>query len=244
MVFNPSEHLMKIGKGDQAKDYLPVAWRIAWFREKYPNGTIDTEEIEIDLDRETEEEGYAWNPETRRSEKVTKRAQGYARYRAVVTNGEGGRATGTKCEKAASFPDFAEKAETGAIGRALACLGFGTQFTGDEFAEGERLADAPIERGGRQQKTGLERANELAARQDQITKKREQARKMAEALGLRPPAIEKLDMAALDDLIAQYRREDKERRASQKAEAARREQLAAKEGQFSMTRKIAPLLCY
>jgi hypothetical protein len=31
-------------------------------------------------------------------------------------------------EKAASFSDFLEKAETGAIGRALAALGYGTQF--------------------------------------------------------------------------------------------------------------------
>jgi hypothetical protein len=87
-----------------------------------------------------EEEGYAWNNETRRSEKVMKRAKGYARYRAIVTDGKGGRATGTKSEKAVSFPDFIEKAETGAIGRALAALGYGTQFA-PELNEEHRIVD-------------------------------------------------------------------------------------------------------
>jgi hypothetical protein len=122
-----------------------VQWRLVWFREQCPHGTIDTEEIEVDLDREMEEEGYAWNNETRRSEKVMKRAKGYARYRAIVTDGKGGRATGTKSEKAVSFPDFIEKAETGAIGRALAALGYGTQFA-PELNEEHRIVDAPVER--------------------------------------------------------------------------------------------------
>lgn len=41
------------------------------------------------------------------------------------------------------FGDFIEKAETGAIGRALALVGFGTQFCADELDEGPRLADSP-----------------------------------------------------------------------------------------------------
>src|SRR5258707_15772399 len=137
---------MKLKSKDGLKDYLPVQWRLVWFREQCPHGTIDTEEIEVDLDREMEEEVNTWNSETRRSEKVVKRAKGYARYRAVVTDGKGGRATGTKSESAVNFADYGEKAETGAIGRALAGLGFGTQFTGEEFDEGERLADAPVDR--------------------------------------------------------------------------------------------------
>jgi hypothetical protein len=144
--FNPNEHIMKLKSKDGVKDYLPVQWRLVWFREQCPHGTIDTEEIEVDLDREMEEEVNAWNSETRRSEKVVKRAKGYARYRAVVTDGKGGRATGTKSERAVSFPDFIEKAETGAIGRALAALGYGTQFTGDELDEAHRIVDAPVGR--------------------------------------------------------------------------------------------------
>jgi hypothetical protein len=145
-LFNPNDHVMQLKSREGSKDYLPIQWRLVWFRSVCPQGTIDTEEILVDLDREVEVEAFVWNPEKRRSEKTIKRARGYARYRAVVTDGKGGRATGTKSENAASFPDYAEKAETGAIGRALAGLGYGTQFTGDEFSEQERLADAPVER--------------------------------------------------------------------------------------------------
>ncbi len=144
-TFNPSEHVIQIKNRGGAADYLPVQWRLVWFREQCPNGTIDTEEVEVDLDREAEEEAYAWNSETRRSEKIVKRARGYARFRAVVTDGKGGRATGTKSEIAASFPDFIEKAETGAIGRALAALGYGTQFA-PELNEEHRIVDAPVDR--------------------------------------------------------------------------------------------------
>lgn len=143
--FNPNEHLMQIRNRGGSADYLPVQWRLVWFREQCPQGTIETEMIHLDLDRETEEEGYAWNNDTRRSEKVIKRANGIAIFRAVVKDGKGGIATGTKSEKAASFPDFLEKAETGAIGRALAALGYGTQFA-PELDEQHRIVDAPVER--------------------------------------------------------------------------------------------------
>src|SRR5260370_5762779 len=138
--------MLKLKSKEGAKDYLPVQWRLVWFREQCPDGTIDTEELAVDLDREVSIEVSAWNNETRRSEKVIKMAKGYARFRAVVTDGKGARATGTKSESAVNFADFIEKAETGAIGRALAALGYGTQFTGDELDEGvTRLADAPVD---------------------------------------------------------------------------------------------------
>ncbi|MBO0780217.1 MAG: hypothetical protein J2P37_15440 [Ktedonobacteraceae bacterium] len=142
-AFNPNEHLIQL----KGKDYLPVQWRLVWFRERFPQGTIETEMLHLDLDRETEEEAMAWNPEKRRSEKVIKQARGFVIFRAVVKDGLGGIATGTKSEKAASFPDYVEKAETGAIGRALAALGYGTQFTGDEFEEEHRIVDSPVDRG-------------------------------------------------------------------------------------------------
>src|SRR6266852_2291800 len=149
--FNPNEHIIEIKTKNGMADYLPVQWRIVWFRSECPNGTLETEPLQIDLDRETEEEGFAWNEEKRRSEKVIKRANGFALFRAVAKNGRGGIGTGTKSEKAASFPDFIEKAETGAQGRALAALGYGTQFVGDERDEGtDRIADAPVDRGNRQ----------------------------------------------------------------------------------------------
>ncbi|HZU01299.1 MAG TPA: hypothetical protein VFA10_16640 [Ktedonobacteraceae bacterium] len=129
-----------------SSEYLPVQWRLVWFRSLCPEGIIETEIIHLDLDKETEEEVYVWNSEKKRSEKVTKTGRGLAIVRATVRDGKGGVATGTKMEKAASFPDFLEKSETGAIGRALAALGYGTQFAGLDFNEEHRIVDSPVER--------------------------------------------------------------------------------------------------
>lgn len=145
--FNPAPHLMQIKSGKGSSDYLPVQYRLVWFRSLCPNGVIRTEMVMLDLNQETEEEVFAWNNETRRSEKIIKRAPGIAIFRAFIDDGKGGHAEATKCEKAASFGDFIEKAETGSVGRALAMLGYGTQFIGEEFDEGHRIADAPVENG-------------------------------------------------------------------------------------------------
>lgn len=151
--FNPNEHITKLPRytkdayGNSIKvedDYLEVKWRLVWFRSVYPQGTIETEELCVDLDREVTVERKKWNAEKRKNEAFMVTGKGYARYKAIVTTGEGGRATGTKSESAVDFPDFCEKAETGAIGRALAALGFGTQFTGDELEESHRIVDSPV----------------------------------------------------------------------------------------------------
>jgi hypothetical protein len=146
MAFNPTEHLIDIKTGQTTKQYLPVQHRIVWFREQCPEGSIETEMLHLDLNRDTEEEVYVWNAERRRSEKVIKTAKGFVIFHATVKDGKGGIAMGTKSEKAASFGDFIEKAETGAIGRALAALGYGTQFVGDEWDEAHRIVDSPVER--------------------------------------------------------------------------------------------------
>jgi hypothetical protein len=115
-------------------EYLEVKWRLVWFREKYPHGRILTEEMCIDLD------------------------QGYARFRATVEDGEGGKATGTGTELRKSFEDYVEKAETRSIGRALAALGIGTQFVGEELSEGEHVADAPVPGGEHSEKSMPDRS--------------------------------------------------------------------------------------
>jgi hypothetical protein len=134
MTFDPKAYLIQLPRRvkdpntgqwmTRQDEYLEVKWRLVWFREKYPHGIITTEEMCIDLQ------------------------QGYARFLATVEDGEGGKATGTGTEMRKSFEDFVEKAETRAIGRALAALGIGTQFVGEELSEGEHVADAPVQGGG------------------------------------------------------------------------------------------------
>lgn len=144
-VFDPRKHLTDIKTNQGNKEYLPVQWRLVWFRSVCPEGTIETEMIHLDMD-EYEAEVFVWNPDKRRTEKVMKRDRGMAIFRAVVKDGKGGIATGSKSEKAAAFDDFVEKAETGAIGRALAALGYGTQFTGEEWDEAHRIVDSPVDK--------------------------------------------------------------------------------------------------
>lgn len=114
--FNPNEHLIKVQGG---RNYLPVADRLIWFREDHPDWGISTSVILLDNEK------------------------GRAVFHAEIID-ETGRlvSSGSKAETAKGFEDFIEKAETGAVGRALGMLGYGTQFT-PEFDEGERLADAP-----------------------------------------------------------------------------------------------------
>lgn len=118
--FDPGQHLRKL-HGNQ--DYLDVKWRIVWFRDVHPDGQIDTEHITL-----TDE---------------------IAVFRATVSfpaeSGTRGLATGYGSETPRDFGDYIEKAETKAIGRALAALGYGTQFAAD-LEEGDRIADAPVDR--------------------------------------------------------------------------------------------------
>ena len=82
----------------RGRDYLEVKYRLVWFREEHPGWSIETE--------------FLSTTETSACAKATVRD-------------EQGRiiATSHKFETERGFPDFLEKAETGAIGRALALIG-------------------------------------------------------------------------------------------------------------------------
>lgn len=118
--FDPAKHLMKL----KGKDYLEVKWRLVWFREQYPHGVITSAIHAI--------------------------SQDHAIVTARVEDGEGGVGSGIGSESVKDFGDFIEKAETKAIGRALAALGFGTQFA-PELDEGERIVDSPVNRSNQRQ---------------------------------------------------------------------------------------------
>lgn len=119
-MFNPNEHMMKL----KGKDYLQVAWRLVWFRDP-EDGCPD-----YGLITELIEHGEDW-----------------AVFKATVTDATGRViSTGHGSESQRDFGDYLEKAETKAVGRALAMLGYGTQFAADELDEGERIVDSPIDR--------------------------------------------------------------------------------------------------
>lgn len=105
------------------KDYLPVPYRLVWMRDEKPLWGISTEIIE---------------------------AAGYTLVRATVTD-EAGRTISTAHKAVTAggkFPPI-EKAETGAMGRALGAAGFGTQFgelDDEEPGVMGGIADSPVSR--------------------------------------------------------------------------------------------------
>lgn len=103
----------------KGKRYLDVCWRVLWMREEHPDWEIHTEYLQL--------------------------TENVAVAKATIKDGAGKLiAQGTKMETPAGFADYVEKCETGAIGRALAHSGYGTQFTMD-LEDGERLADSPVQ---------------------------------------------------------------------------------------------------
>src|SRR5688500_482755 len=132
-IFDPMKCMLKLPKTKKVSlpngqvrfektetDYLPVAARIAWFRKDYPYWSIITE-VEQLADKA-----------------VVMKATIKDMFGTVI-------ATARKKETEAGFPDYIEKAETGAIGRALAMCGYGT-LQAPEFDEQDRFADAPVEK--------------------------------------------------------------------------------------------------
>ena len=121
MSFNPKYHFLNL----KGKQYLPVAPRIAWFREEHPDWTIMTYAV----------------PELSGADYCTFAAEIHDTSGRLIAKAH-------KTEHEKHFADYREKAETGAIGRALALCGYGTLFA-QELEEpvtpsGDiRIVDAP-----------------------------------------------------------------------------------------------------
>ena len=117
-MFNPKEHLMSL----KGKDYLQVMWRLVWFREEKPLWAIDT--------------------------KLEDLTESHAVFSAKIYDENGIlKSAGYGSESIKDFRDYIEKAETKAVGRALAMLGYGTQFAPemDECEDGKnRIVDSPV----------------------------------------------------------------------------------------------------
>jgi len=113
--FDPSKFLKPL-KGGQ---YLEVKWRLVWLRTEFPEARIETELVQF--------------------------ASDYAVFKATIELPNGAKATGWGMDRKSDFEDYVERAETRALGRALAALGFGTQFA-PEISEGDHIADSPVER--------------------------------------------------------------------------------------------------
>jgi len=133
MEFKPQEHVIVMERKAKKKDaqgreswevtkteYLPVQWRLYWFRLENPKGKIDSKALTLDLEK------------------------GAAIFETYVEREDSGSARMHGSETASDWKDYIEKAQTKSLGRALAAVGYGSQFTDDEFTEGERIVDSPV----------------------------------------------------------------------------------------------------
>src|SRR5260221_11763939 len=130
MEFKPQEHVIVMERKSKNKEtnqwvttqteYLPVQWRIFWFRSDNPKGKIDSHALTLDLEK------------------------GAAIFETYVEREDGGSARMHGSETLGDWKDYIEKAQTKSLGRALAAVGYGSQFTDDEFTEGERIVDSPV----------------------------------------------------------------------------------------------------
>jgi hypothetical protein len=117
MALSFKRYLIKVRGGQY---YLPVSARLIWFREEHPDWSVETQPLQIDLEKRI------------------------AVFQAVVKDAAGRIiATGTKMETGSDFNDYLEKAETGSVGRALAVCGYGTQFA-PELSEGDVAGEGPV----------------------------------------------------------------------------------------------------
>jgi hypothetical protein len=114
--FDPSKHLINVN----GALYLEVKWRLVWLRSIFPDAVVETDLVE--------------------------HSDGRAIFKATAKLPSGASATGWGTESADHFPEYLEAAETKALGRCLAALGFGSQFCTDfDLVETQGvLVDSPV----------------------------------------------------------------------------------------------------
>lgn len=107
----------------KGKDYMMVAYRLAWLNDDVDRFTISTDIVVLDDEKAT----------------VKTTLNIYDNDGNTIKT-----ASATKTEHKKDFNDFLEKAETGSLGRALSMTGFGTQYALADLDEGSRIVDTPL----------------------------------------------------------------------------------------------------
>ena len=114
--FDPRPHLRQVA--GRREGLLDVRGRLLWLRAEHPEARVATEHVLLD--------------------------ERHAVFRATAELPSGARASGYGAASAAESDDYIERAETRALGRALAVLGFGMQYTADfDLLEPEAAAPEP-----------------------------------------------------------------------------------------------------
>ena len=217
--YDPNDHMMSL----KGKAYLDVANRLLWF---------------VRDQRDFIVRGVATCNYIIRSELVEQdRQAGFAQFKTYVRDVLGNEATMYGSETAKDFGDYAEKASTKSLGRALAMLGYGTAAA-PEMDEGDRIVDTPVERERKQQPAPPAQQSAFVARPpvihpavDEPTAKEHRKfatpdqwtrlRKACELLSIEPPEAP-LEYGRAENLLHEYMETWKRLSAQRQREGATR----------------------
>ena len=113
--FEPREHIRELEDG---REYLDLKWRLVWLRSQQPDATVETQVVPTD-----EEEVVC---------------------RATIVLRSGAAATAHGSSRRANGDAAVELAENRALARALASLGFGTEYLDDDDVDVEPVPSPPV----------------------------------------------------------------------------------------------------
>ena len=165
---NPKEKIIKITRRDKdtgvvtQSDYLEVKWRRVWFNEEHPDWKIL---IDVKM-----------FPENDIPKACLAKAEIYNDKNELVTIGWG-------YSTVEMFKRFVEKACTAAEGRALASIGYGTQWAEEYYEDtdsAENLVDSPVIKNA----VGVIQEEQATTAQKEFVKKLVKDKKQEEILSM------------------------------------------------------------
>jgi hypothetical protein len=113
--FDPRDHIRQLEDG---REYLDLKWRLVWLRNQEPDASVESQMVA------TSEDDVV--------------------CRATISLQSGGSATAHGSARRSESERAVEEAESRALGRALAALGFGAEYSDDDVIEFQPTPEPPF----------------------------------------------------------------------------------------------------
>ena len=190
--FDPTRFLTKVS----GRPYLEVKYRLVWLRDTHPGAQIKTEMVQHQGQHAVFRAEIILPPQRSIDPITGEILDDIPAWSAS--------ATGWGSEASDDFGDYLEKAETKALGRALAALGFGTQFCPDyDFgADQQRVVDSPAHPAGQR------RGNPAGGSQEATPRQIKYLYAVSREIGLSSEEIEERSQDAFGCAVSELSRRD------------------------------------